>query len=156
MKILVVYYSRTNTTKKVALTLAEKLDSSIEEVVDKKNRDGVSGWVISGKDAMQKKLADIEECKKRVEDYDLVIIGTPVWVGTMTPAIRTYIADNKDKFKECALFVTQGGNSDYEIFNDIQKLTGKNIIAKMKLTTKEVKSDDYDSKINDFLSKINS
>ena len=40
MKILVAYYSRTGTTRKVAETIAGILKCDIEEVLDKKSRFG--------------------------------------------------------------------------------------------------------------------
>ncbi|GAH94463.1 unnamed protein product, partial [marine sediment metagenome] len=37
-----------------------------------------------------------------------MILGTPIWNRRMTPAIRTYISDNKDKFRSVAFFCTYG------------------------------------------------
>jgi flavodoxin len=43
MKTLVVYYSRTGTTRKVAEAIAGILRCDIEEVVDTKKRSGILG-----------------------------------------------------------------------------------------------------------------
>jgi flavodoxin len=40
-KNLVVYYSRTGVTKKLALSIANMLDANREEIVDMKKRSGV-------------------------------------------------------------------------------------------------------------------
>ncbi|MEI6774938.1 MAG: hypothetical protein WCL18_09565 [bacterium] len=40
-KILVLYYSRTGITKKLATFIGDVLDADIEEIVDTKNRSGV-------------------------------------------------------------------------------------------------------------------
>jgi flavodoxin len=40
-KILVVYYSRTGMTKKLANSIANLLFADIEEIVDTKNRSGL-------------------------------------------------------------------------------------------------------------------
>ncbi len=106
-KILVVYYSRTGNTKKVALNLAKKINADCEEIIDLKERNRIIiGWLVSGKDATMKKMTEIE-FKKDPSKYDLVIIGTPVWSWTVTPAIRTYLSENK--FKKVAFFCTNGG-----------------------------------------------
>jgi flavodoxin len=40
----------------------------------------------------------------------LVVIGTPVWAGKITPAIRKFLVTNDFKDKMVALFVTLDGN----------------------------------------------
>lgn len=154
MNILVVFYSRTDTTKKAAGKISEKLNASLEELVDKKDRGGVVGWIMSGRDAVKKTLADIEDCEKKTENYDLVVIGTPVWVGTMSSAVRTFITNNKNKFKKIATFTTQGGDKDQRVFGDIKELAGIDPVAELKLTTKEVKNDDFETKVDEFVQKI--
>ncbi|MFH1248895.1 MAG: NAD(P)H-dependent oxidoreductase [archaeon] len=85
MKTLVVYYSRTGTTKKVASEIASILKCGIEEIIDLKNRSGPIGWINAGRDGMKKILSDISRIKKNPADYDLVIIGTPIWGGNVSP-----------------------------------------------------------------------
>lgn len=108
-KILIVYYSRTGATKKVAEILREKLNCDSEEIIDTKNRSGALGYIMSGRDAMKKKLTKLQPLKKNVADYDLVIIGTPTWVYTLSTPIRTFISENKEKIKSVAIFYTMGG-----------------------------------------------
>lgn len=154
MKTLIVFYSRTNTTKKVALRLAEKLEATVEELIDKKNRKGVIGYIVGGKDAMKKTLADIDNIKEDASQYDLVVLATPVWVGTMSPAIRTYITDNKSKFKKVAFLTTQGGDKSQRVFEDMKNLSGKNPVAEEKLTTKDVRADEYEDSLDVLIKKL--
>ena len=102
MKSLVLFYSRTGNTGKIANEIAVKLNSDIEEIFDKKNRKGIFGYLAAAKDAATKKFTQIEEVKKDLSQYDLVIIGTPVWAWGMAPAIRTYLS--KNKFNKLAFF----------------------------------------------------
>ena len=90
-KILVVYYSRTGTTQKIAKEISGRLGADMEEVVDKKNRKGIIGWIRAGRDAGAKRLTEIEEPQRDPGLYGLVIIGTPIWNGTISTPIRTYI-----------------------------------------------------------------
>ncbi|MFH2027554.1 MAG: hypothetical protein ABIJ08_00305 [Nanoarchaeota archaeon] len=89
MKTLITYYSRTGTTRKVANEIAVQLGCDTDEIIDKTKRSGPLGYITSGRDAMKKSLTEIET-KKDPSQYDLVIIGTPIWAWTMAPAIRTY------------------------------------------------------------------
>ena len=104
MRILVVFYSRTGSTKKIGELLSKELNSESEEIIDTKRRKGIIGFIISGKDATLKKLANIEKIQKDPENFDVIILGTPIWNRNMTPAIRTYITEYKNKIKNVIIF----------------------------------------------------
>ncbi len=154
MNQLVIYYSRTGTTKIVAEKVAGMINADIEEIIDKKSRAGVLGYLSGGKDAAQKKLTDIEPLKKDPTAYELVVVGTPVWVGTMAPAIRTILSDCKGKFKKLAFFTTQGGANLQRVFADMEALSGIQPEAILMLETKEVKASQYEGKIRDFVNNL--
>jgi flavodoxin len=106
MKSLVVYYTRTGKTKFVAEAIATQLGADLEEVVDLKKRGGAVGWISGGKDASRKSLTEIAPIQKVPADYDLVVIGTPIWAWSLTPAFRTYVSKNSLAGKKVALFYT--------------------------------------------------
>jgi flavodoxin len=125
-KILVVYYSRTGNTKKVAEDIAKSLNADIEQLIDKKDRSGAGGYLIGGKDAMNENLTELEPVARDSSKYDVTVIGTPVWCWDMTPAIRTYILAQKNSFKEIAFFTTAGGTKPDKIVKKMEALSGKN------------------------------
>jgi flavodoxin len=104
MKTLVVYYSRTGNAKFMAETIAAALGADIEEIIDLKNRQGRLAFLPAGRDAMRGKETEIAQTKRAPFDYDLVVIGQPVWAGSPTPAIRTYLSKNDLSGKKVALF----------------------------------------------------
>jgi flavodoxin len=154
MKTLVVYYSRTKITEKVAQTISENINCDIEEIIDLKNRSGAIGYLKAGRDAMRKKETEISISDKDPSKYDCIIIGTPVWAFTMAPAIRTYINQNKNKFKKVAFFCTEGGSGHEKTFKDIGELTKKKPIATMFLFTKDVSKEQHINKTQEFIEKI--
>jgi flavodoxin len=115
MKSLVVYYSRTGNAKFVAETIAAEIGSDIEEIVDLKKRSGVLGFLIGGFDATTGKETEIAETKKLTEEYELVIVGTPVWNSRPTPAIKTYLHKNNLSGKKIAVFATLSGKKTQAI-----------------------------------------
>ena len=153
-KILVAYYSRTGTTKKVAQEIAKKLGCDSEEILDTVNRAGVIGYMRSGRDASMKKQTKLKKIKKDPADYDLVIVGTPIWSWTVTPPARTYLAENKKAFKKVAFFCTQGGSGSEKAFAEMAKECGKRPKATLVLLTKEVQAGGYDGRIAEFLKKL--
>jgi flavodoxin len=136
MKKLVVFYSRTGTTKKVSEMLTRLLKADIDEIMDEKNRAGIFGYIWGGRDALSEKTTKIK-FSKNPKEYDIIIIGTPIWAGKMAPAVRTYLLDNKSKLKKVAFFCTKGGEGNGKTFEGMEKLAGKPI-ATLSLRTKEV------------------
>ena len=109
MKSLVVYYTRTGNTKFVAETIAAELASDMEEVVDLKKREGTLGYMSASKDATGGKLTEIAPTKHAPADYDLIVVGTPVWYWRPSPAIKTYLTKHDLAGKKVALFFTMDG-----------------------------------------------
>ncbi|MBN2111933.1 hypothetical protein JW707_02420 [Candidatus Woesearchaeota archaeon] len=154
MKALVVFYSRTGNTKKIALEIKKSLKADIDEVKDKKDRSGIKGYLLAGKDSILKRTTEIV-FRKNPEKYELVVIGTPVWSFTVCPAIRTYITQNKDKLRKVAFFCTQGSNSDQKTFRDMQKLA-KKPLATYSISTsyRRIKNIDYKKEVKEFCRKL--
>ncbi len=150
MKILVTYYSRTGITKKAGEAIAEKLGAEIEEIKDTVDRSGAGGYVISGRDALQKRLTKLEPSEKNLDDFDLVIIGTPIWGWNMSVPARTYVTENKDKLKNVAFFCTMGGSGDKKAFLEMEKIIGKNPKAVLALKTVEVVKNNFLEKVEKF------
>lgn len=150
MKTLVVYYSRTGNTKKVAKIIADKLKADLDEIIDLKNRSGILGFIFAGRDAVKKNLTKIAFTKNPA-DYDLVIIGTPVWATTATPAVRTYLSQNKKSLNTVAFFTTSGGDSPRKTVAFLEKLLERKAMASAGWTTNELKNNTLEPKLDNFL-----
>jgi len=155
-KVLVVYYSRTGVTEKIGGLLAVALEADQEKVTDKKDRSGFWGYLVAGKDAGFKNLTEIGKLKYDPADYDLVIIGTPVWAWKMTPAIRTYIDKNREKLKNVVFYTTAGGTSYEKVVPEMEEYLGHKVMLKNGFLEKEVKKDSKAmvEKLNKFLEDI--
>jgi flavodoxin len=154
MKALIVFYSRTGVTKKAAEAIAAAIPCETEEIIDKADRSGIKGWLLGGKHAWQSTLTEIGPLKSSISSYDLVIIGTPVWAFTMTPAVRTFIEQNKDKIKKAAFLTTEGGSGHEKTFKAMEEALGKPPAATLNLLEKEVKSGKDGEKIRQFVQDV--
>ncbi len=154
MKILVVFYSRSGNTKKIAESISESLNCDIEEIVDTEKRGGIIGYIKSGYEAFRGKSSKIKDPKNDVTQYDLVIIGTPVWAGKMSVPVRTYITQNHAKFGNMAFFSTAGGTNFDSTFSDMKEVSGTSPIAEIGVRTKEVQDGSYKPKVAEFITKI--
>ena len=123
MKALVVYYSRTGNTKFVAEKIAQELGADIEEVIDKKKRNGTIGWLSAGRDAMRRSQTEIAETNKKPSEYDLIVAGTPNWANNPSPAIRTYLSKYDLAGRKVATFcVTDGVSGGEKVIEELRAL----------------------------------
>ena len=154
MKILIIYYSRTGTTRKVAEAMARLLPADIGELHDLENRDGIRGWFMSCWSAARRKEARIAPVSADASGYEHVVIGTPVWVGTMAAAVRTYLKANFGKFGRYSVFTTQGSFKRQRVFDDIKALVGQAPYLELQLTTASVRAGEFDRHLKDFVLEI--
>jgi len=157
MKCLLVFYSRTGNTKKIAESISTEMNCEYEEIIDTKKRKGfIIGFVKSGFAATREKLTVIKETQKDPNLYDVVILGTPIWNKRMTPAIRTYITENKNRFKSVAFFCTLGGKGGPETFESMTELCEKTPVSTLAITKKEIKNEIHRDDIKNFSRRFTS
>ena len=151
MKCLLVFYSRTGRTKKIAELISTEMNCEYEEILDTKKRKGfIIGFIKCGLAATREKLTIIKEIQKDPKLYDAVILGTPIWNKRMTPAIRTYITENKNRFKSVAFYCTMGGKGGPQTFESMRKLCEKTPVSTLAITKKEIKNKLHLDKIKNF------
>lgn len=156
-KVLVVYYSRSGNTKRVAEDAARRLNADLEQLIDKKDRAGAGGYIIAGKDAAQERAAEIEPVKHDPAQYDLVVLGTPIWAWNMTPAVRAYLAAHRDAIKSLACFTTSGGTKPDKIVKKIEALAGKSALAWTGFFESDLKDKNrarYEEKLDGFTARL--
>jgi len=159
MKALVVFYSRTGVTKRAANAMADEcraagMDTAVEEIIDKRNRRGVINWFRAGRDAMRRRLTEIEAPKLRPGDFDAVAIGTPVWGWNMTPAVRTYLQEKGGGIRKAAFFCTMGGSGAQKTFAEMEKIIGRHPAASLALLTEDVRKnapEGFTSRVKQFV-----
>jgi flavodoxin len=152
-RVLVVYYSRAGKTKDLAEELANRLGCDVEAVIDKRKRTGPLHFLSSGRDAQKMVLTEIEKPGKNPSDYDLVIIGTPVFSGRVSASIRTYLVMNKDKMRHVAFFQTHMFNKN-RAFEDMGAILSRTPIACLEVKKKDLRTGTYDRKIKGFIERI--
>ena len=156
MKALVLFYSRTGNTRRIAEEIAETINADIEELRDRKERKGILGFMLSGMDARLKRKANLKEIINNPALYDVVILGTPTWANTISTPIRTYIQHNSNSFEKVAFFVTSGfgrAKSALGISKDMANLCGKEPVAFLSLGIKDIDKE-HCYQVEDFASIV--
>lgn len=121
-KILLVYYSRTGFTRKLARDIAAACSCEVEEIQDVRNREGFLGYARTVFEAWTGKSPAIKEMTKDPAQYDMVVLGSPIWFSKIATPLRTYVKRHHQKFNNMAYFCTCGGALGAE--KAIQDLAG--------------------------------
>jgi len=103
---------------------------------------------------MKEELANIKELEKDPSDYDLLVIGTPVWAGKMSTPVRAYINEIEDKVNNVALFCTMNSKGDESTLKGMEELIGKMAMAKSSFTSGDIKNGSYLEGVGKFIDMI--
>lgn len=126
MKSLVLYYSCTGTTATVARALATGLEADIAEIKCPRYGSGWLGYLLSGYDSLKGRLPAIEVPGVSFADYDLIVLGAPIWTSYPATPLRALLSKKNDLTEllrdplsdplsgRIALFLTYGGHSPPE------------------------------------------
>jgi flavodoxin len=154
MKTLIVYQSRDGHTRKIAEQLATTLNADLEEIKEIKSRKGVIGWLSAGRDGTLQKATPIEPTRYNPADYDLVIIGTPIWAFTVTGGVRSWLKQNGSVLTKVVFFATMGGSGDKRAFTHMQELC----LVEPKLTAtfidKKIDKNEHQEELQKFIAAI--
>ncbi len=154
MKALIVYFSRTGRTRKVAEAIASLTGSDLEEIREKRGRGGPLGWLKSGMESTRGTLPNIEPLDNDPASYDLVVIGTPIWASNASSPVRAFVNQYKDRIREAAFFCTGDGNDSDEAFKGLEELLGRKPQATMDLLGEEREGDPAEAKIREFADSL--
>jgi len=90
MNIVVLFFSRTGTSKRVATKIAEGLKLKPIEITDDKNWKGILGYIKGGYYSSTNKSVNIK-VNGDFKDADEYVVVSPLWAGGPTPTVREFL-----------------------------------------------------------------
>ena len=133
MRIIVVFYSFEGNTKLIAENIAKTINADILELKPKEEikSKGFIKYFWGAKAAIMKSSPELFPIEKNLQDYDILFIGTPVWMGTYAPPLKTFFSTLSVSNKKIALFCCHGGGKG-KIFEKMRKaLEGNQILSEI-------------------------
>lgn len=111
MNKLIVYFSYTGNTRKIANKIKESLNCDILEIETKIPYSKDYDEVVNNEQNQEASnhLPEIKDINIDLSKYDEVIIGTPVWWYRPAPAIRTFLKQYDLTGKKVKMFATNAG-----------------------------------------------
>lgn len=133
MKTMVYYYTLSGHCEKLSGKLAGQMQCDSERIVEKRKRLS-KGFLrfLNGRSALQKESADVESVKNDPGEFDRIVIVTPFWAASPTPAVRGFLEKyHQDlKGKKLGLVVTNLGTDPAEAFPKYQELFPEPLVKK--------------------------
>lgn len=126
-KTLVVYYSRSGNTEAVAKQVQALTNADLFRIETvKAYPEGYQETTEVAKEEKNNKARpEIKEIIKKLDQYDTIFIGFPIWWGTFPMAIATFLENRNLENKTVIPFCTHGGGGVDQGFIEINQLTPK-------------------------------
>lgn len=153
-RVLVAYYSRSGTTRRVATEIAQALGADLAEIRSRRRRTGVVGYLRSAVEAMLEAGAQIDPVAADPARYDLVVLGSPVWYASLSSPLRTFVWQHRDAFKDVAFFCTQGARGGGRAADQLASECRKDLRLTLILREAEVAQGSAAGKIREFAHQI--
>ncbi len=160
MKKAVVYYSMSGNTKYVAQKIAEKTGADLVELVPEKSYPdkGMKKFLWGGKSALMGEKPALVPYEFNADEYDTVIIGSPVWASSVTPPINTFLGDHGEeiKGKKLAVFLCFAGGGADKAIKKLKKALGRENLAAQLILTDPLTNinNETEEKISGFCSAV--
>ena len=129
MRTIIVYYSLEGNTAFTAEKLGGLLGAELLRLEPEKEypSSGMKKFLWGGKSAVMGEEPPLKPYVFRGEDWDRIILGFPVWAGTVTPPIRTFVKAQGGELagKPVAAFACQSGAGGEKALKKLAVLLGR-------------------------------
>lgn len=128
---LVVYYSQSGTTEKVANIIQKKTGADIERIETVNPYSGDMGAIAGAfmGERRDGKFRDLKPMKAKVADYDTIYVGYPIWAGTFAGPMHSFVKTADLKGKVIVPFCTFGSGGNTSIPDLKAALPGSTITS---------------------------
>ena len=159
-KILVAYFSATQTTAKIAEDISEKLKADLYEIRPKipyqsKDLNWINPFSRSSRE-MKGKVAHPELLEKDMnfDMYSYIFLGFPIWWHKAPTIICSFLENYDLKNKKIVLFATSGGNGFGETKEQLsQYINQTSSLEEGHVFTHQYTNDELDTWIKEVLEK---
>lgn len=138
-KVLVVYFSHTGTTKKVAKRIRKITGGTMFRIKEKNKYPSDYDQMLNVAQSEQESKArpTIKNKVKSIKKYDIILIGYPIWWGDAPMAIYSFLETYNLSGKTIIPFCTSGGTEISKSVKGIRKVCKKSKV-KSGLTANDV------------------
>lgn len=153
-RVLVAYYSFRGHTQRLAEALAARLGADLEPIADGVDRSGFLGGLRSAIEAVLGTAPRIAAGVHPVRDYELLVVGSPVWVGRPASPVRSFLRRHAGQLPPLALFCTMGGRNSASVFKGMGEAAGVEPLATLAVSDGEIGGPGCETRLDEFAESL--
>jgi len=162
-RILVVFYTSSGNTQAVAEAIAAALSADIERLqmvkplevnIHGKSVGNFINIVRAGMRARRDHSAAIQPLTHNLADYDLVIIGTPVYGSRLPAPVRAFCEQYGTQIKTTAFFCTGESLTNELVFELLQQTCGKTPKVTYPFHAPKILAGEFMPQVEAFVAKL--
>ncbi len=158
MRALVVFYSRSGATETVADDIREGLlrfvHVDVEWIRIKRYEPFFIGSVRLILDCFSKSKFPLVGLTYDPTKYQYLVVGTPVWSGSCTPPIQSYLTEMVCPSNKVGLFTTQSGDPNEEVIEEMENMCNGETRCTMMLKRADIKAGNHHQEVDDFVGRL--
>lgn len=149
-RTLIVSYSNTGTSRRVADFLSSKFQWPRGEISETRSRAGTAGMLRCVMDSLFRRHPVIRYDGPDPRDFETVILIAPIWLYRLAGPMRTFVRDHPVGLKRVAVISVMGGQGATNAFAEIDQILGRPPILSTSFTARSVDDGSYASDLEVF------
>ncbi|AGU52899.1 flavodoxin domain-containing protein [Variovorax paradoxus B4] len=155
-KILVVVYSYTGTSRKVAQLLCSQQGWPMAEIAETRPRAGAFGSFRCLLDSVFRRRPAIRYDGPKTKDFDAVVLVSPIWGQRLAGPMRSFVGTRRNHLPDVAVISVMGGRGAPNAVAEISRLIGRAPMLDTTFTTHEVDNGSFATRLQAFGTAVRS
>ena len=136
--VLVVTYSYTGISRRLAQLLCEQQQWPLTEIRELRPRSGAWGTWRCILDSVFRRQPPVRLEGAPPEDFDAVVLVAPVWLSRLAGPMRSFVAWNRRSLRNVAVISVQGSSGSSSNVAEITRLIGRAPLLSTVFGSREV------------------
>lgn len=135
---LVVVYSYTGVSRRLAQLLCAQQGWTLAEVLDERPRSGAGGYLRSVLDSVLRRQPPVRYQGPDPSGFSCVVLISPIWAYQLAGPMRSFVARWRKSLRDVAVLSTMGSRGAPNAVVEISELLGRAPVLAAAFTAREV------------------
>lgn len=153
-KVLVVSYSYTGTSRKLAQLLCRQQNWPLGEISEHYSREGLRGLWDCLADSWLRRTPTIRYAGSATANFDAVVLVSPVWALRLAGPMRSFISARLGQFPDVAVIFVRGVRGGLGAVSKVAGILGRNPILSTAFNQRDVQDGNCAARLTAFASAV--